>query len=282
MTVRLLCSDQLAPYRAELVALERKRSYPLDRRTRFRIDHGVDYSRFARALGAPRFVLAFDRAQRVTGVAAAVRRDGWWYLCDLKTDPQAGNRRVLVQLLRGLWRATDGLAPGAYFVAMDDPAQGKGRSGIARLLSGRGQSPRFEVAGRQRIYLLANPLPASHRCWASFSGSRRLYPGGQVEIRSLSGVKDLLLLPTDRALALAHLSVQATSPEAHLAGILAGMRIAADAGATHLCWALDRQFTATERLLADRGWSTSAGATTYYHAPAGVRWPGLKIRSDQI
>ncbi len=167
---------------------------------------------------------------------------------------------------------------------MNDPQQTTGRAGIARLLAGRGQGPSFRAVARQRIYLMRNPEPIRGSAnWNDFTSAPRADADEMVTVSSLADVKDLVLLPDQRRLPLAHLSVRpGVRPEHYLIGLRRGMQIAAEAGASHVCWALDADCRETVGLLASRGWTTGVGSTTYHHSPGGAGWPGLPIRSDEI
>ncbi len=122
ITLRLVDADGLAPWAAQLAALEAAVTYPIgDGADRFFIDHGARYHPFFSGLGDPRFLLALD-GDRVVGAMCGVFRDALdgdrrrptAYLCDLKVAPSHRGtglaRRMALEALRraatdrSLWR----------------------------------------------------------------------------------------------------------------------------------------------------------------------------------
>ncbi len=97
--------EGLAPYVAQLQALERDISYPLDA-DRFVLSHGGAYHPFFAALGEAHFLVALEGDQ-VVGCVVGVRKPVSTprgevmsvYLADLKVHPEWRGRRVPARLL---------------------------------------------------------------------------------------------------------------------------------------------------------------------------------------
>lgn len=114
VTLTVVDAAGLAPYAAELAALEASITYPVDDgRDRFAIDHGSAYHPFFSALGDARFLVALDGG-RVVGSVAGVFRDAYEpgghrpgvYLCDFKIAPShRGTGLGRRMAAHALWRA---------------------------------------------------------------------------------------------------------------------------------------------------------------------------------
>jgi hypothetical protein len=121
---------------------ESRFTYPLGEGTTFRISHGEDYSRFYRAMGDSRVVVALRDGEVLGTLGGAVRRlrspDGGsvdaLYVGDLKVIPGLEAGIVLVRLAAALTAWATPRVTAAFGVAMDGtrktPPRYTGRFGI--------------------------------------------------------------------------------------------------------------------------------------------------------
>lgn len=195
-----LRGDERRSYEAAVVALEAEASYPLGEDT-FSIDHGVDYFAFFDRLGEEERWVVLDQgtgdAQQAIATVSGVLRtleDGLaWYVCDLKVRPAHRGQHLPIGLgLRsipgGLLRCRRG-----YGISMnpsDEENPMRRRVGHLALI-------KAGVLGALQLWSLDaaaakvhTPLIEAHR--------------GPLAWLSLTGVKDILLQSTGKAMPLLH------------------------------------------------------------------------------
>lgn len=142
MTVRVLDSEPTVSLSELLGAFERQFEYPLGADNQFHISHGMDYTRFFRAIGDPACFLA-ERDGTVEGVIGAAIRDlilpdgsvrRVAYFCDLKLSANARSGRSLLHLMTAARSWAEGRCGAAISVVMDGtektPTRYTGRVGI--------------------------------------------------------------------------------------------------------------------------------------------------------
>lgn len=142
MIVHLLREAPPPSLAAALDAFERQFRYPLGPGRSFRIEHGLDYPRFFRAMGDG-VCFVTEQESRVTGVIGVVLRrlscpDGAektvLYIGDLKLDPAARGGRTLLRLAEAVRAWVGTRVDAAYGVVMDRtstlPPEYSGRLGI--------------------------------------------------------------------------------------------------------------------------------------------------------
>lgn len=183
-------------------ALEAHAVYPLGA-DRFRLDHGPDYFAFFRRLGALRtYVAVIDG--RVACVASGVLRrvrqaDGRitraWYLCDLKVDPEFRGRHLPARLFGRAFLFNYLRCPRAFAVTMN---RGGGHPNeVVRILERFPWVP-LRLVGELVFYVWSESelldvvplLDADIGTW---------------RLRSLSGIKDLILESTGQSWCLYHI-----------------------------------------------------------------------------
>jgi hypothetical protein len=170
-------SARPAPELARALAdFERRFTYPLGPGRSFRIDHGEDYPRFFRAIGAAVCFVAERQGRLLGSLAVALRQlalpDGTErpvaYLADLKIDPEARGGFTLLRLARAAEEVARP-AGAAVSVVMEGtratPTDYTGRLGI----------PTFDVLGRVAVLRLGTAGATAEEGPGSEEGSRETY-----------------------------------------------------------------------------------------------------------
>lgn len=264
----------LAPYAAQLRALERDITYPLsDGAERFWIDHGPDYHPFFSQLGDAHFLLALDGDRVVgtlSGVLRAARANGvpveTAYLCDFKiARGHRGGRVARTMALTALglaatqrrfqrWRY-------AYGAAM------RGATGDV-MRSARGLHPGrlFAPTATLRLFFarpeaLASLDPAGCPLTPATLGldlSPDVATAHPLGLVSTAGRKDLRLVSSGEPWPLVHLGLGPNAWAGRWSDYLrrAGAAAQREQPGALACFALD------ERLTAHLDWATAAGLSS--------------------
>jgi hypothetical protein len=200
MNVHVLHAPPTSELAESLRRFELSFDYPLGTATRFRIDHGEDYSRFFRSMGCASIYVAEVRGEIVGTLACVVRellnpegiRTPTPYLCDLKAVRGGGAGRVLHRLADAALTGHSKNHHAAFAIVMNgtarNPAQYSGRLGI----------PRFDPLSTVHVLRLTTipaPTPPSSRpfqcdaesviqCLARLSHGRFAIPAACPEIRA--------------------------------------------------------------------------------------------------
>lgn len=301
MNIHALDGQPAPAMAAALAALEARFRYPLGPERSFRIDHGADPTRFARAIGPAR-VFAAERHGTVIGcLAVSIRRlhaPGGQrtaaYFGDLKVAPEARGLMVLPSLLRAASAWAHAHADCAYAVVMDGtpvtPDRYTGRLGIPamaacaaltvlRVPAGGRSDPAWHSGAAacqaRRRELLAGRLAGERGCAAATRSAMApvalLAPDGSacgiVEDTRLA--KRLVI--GDSELVSAHLGCAAWRDSCALAALLRqAAAVAATAGLPAVFAALPVDESAPAQLGPN---VTVAPATVYGHGlPPGLPW----------
>ena len=188
---------------AALAAIERDVDYPLGT-DRFRIDHGADYFAFFRRLGPVRYAVATTDTAPAAVLVGALRTlhvgdepRRAWYLGDLKAAADARAPGVARALVRAFVTGAEPAARAGFGVSMDPPT---GRNPLVRLA--RSALPGVRVGARLGLWSLdtaafarVRPVLEQHR--------------GPLTLRSLRGIKDIVLRSTGRPMPLWHVEHRA-------------------------------------------------------------------------
>ena len=157
MKLHALCNPPQEQLSVALAAFEGRFTYPLGPSTTFSISHGGDYSRFFRAMGPCRVVVA-ERNNEVLGTMAGAVRSLQFlgetnppalYIGDLKVLPGNGAGRTLLRLATNLRAWSQPQVNAAYCVVMD------GTSRTPLKYTGRCDIPAFEEIGKIAVLRLA-------------------------------------------------------------------------------------------------------------------------------
>lgn len=282
LELRLVTAAELAPYVADLRALEADITYPLaDGAEQFRIDHGAEYTPFFAQLGEAYFVLALARGKAVgaaAGVLRRARRRGQYvntvYICDLKVAPAYRGRglaRDMFVFALGLlrqsrfqkWRL-------AYGAAMRGA-----RGDVMRSARGLHPARLGHALARLHIYFqpparLATlrthraPQLAPHLLNEGLNLSPELTPNlAPEDFVSTAGRKELRLVSTGEPWPLWHLpqSPAVASPSWPEYLQRCGAALHARPGLT--CFALDERLAELAHFLAAQGITPGATCTVY-------------------
>jgi hypothetical protein len=199
--IRITKRDRAA-FQARLAALEKLATYPLGADT-FQLDHGPDYFAFFDRLGDVLYLAVLDGDALAAVGCGMLRRvplrhgerpTRTWYAADLKVHPHhRGERLPLKMVARNfLWNYLR--CPRLYGITMNPDGGGENR--IVRL------------AARWR-WTPVGPGPLLNIWSFDRDAMRRVLPiierhRGPVRLRSLEGVKDLVLGSTGGRLPLLH------------------------------------------------------------------------------
>lgn len=186
---------------AGVAALEHRATYPLGDDF-FKIDHGEDYFAFFNRLGTAEYYAWLEKGE-VVAVACAVLRKirispskmlRTWYLCDLKVHPNFRRHGIPLRMLRrGFFPAYLRCSRG-YAISMNAPGATENR--VARLLSHFRWAPLRASMTLQIWHLDSNQMLRAKTVIEKYRGP--------ISFLSLRGVKDIVLLSTNEALALRH------------------------------------------------------------------------------
>jgi len=181
---------------------EHRFSYPLGATQRFHVLHGADYSRFFRAIGKARCLVAEDGGEIVGSLAAVIRRiwlpDGTdaevGYIGDLRVAPEARSGWTLLRLAEEAAGWVRLSAKTCFGVVMDGtaatPDRYTGRAGvpafdaIARVLIAR--IPTSSAFGSAGTRVARVESQAASRCFRDLSAGRYATPCANPAERSLS------------------------------------------------------------------------------------------------
>lgn len=196
-------TQKLRPtYQKGVAALEAIATYPLGSDF-FKIDHGADYFAFFDRLGRLEYRAAVAGDDVVAVGAGILRRVPFrqggplartWYLCDLKVHPLHRGSRIPLKMLGSafLWNYLK--CPRGYAITMN-PGDGSPNRVVRLLKNFRWAPVRFAV--NLEIFSLdhaqmtqAAPLVEKHR--------------GPLKFLALSGIKDIVLQSTGKAMPLTH------------------------------------------------------------------------------
>lgn len=163
MTVHCFRSAPPANLQSALSQFEDQFDYPLGENDRFRIDHSQDYTRFFRAMGEAA-IFVYEDQGRVKGVLSCSRRrihgpkqqsTEAIYLCDLKVQDSPSKGRILLRLLKAVYKEFGDQLSHGYAVVMDGtavvPSQYTGRLGL----------PAFEKIAEVGVYNITVPPTSS-------------------------------------------------------------------------------------------------------------------------
>ncbi len=191
-----------AAFQARLAALERLATYPLGDDT-FRLDHGPDYFAFFDRLGEVLYAAALEGETLAAVACGMLRRVPFrqgeaprrtWYLADLKVHPDYRGRRLPLRMLGRYFPWNYLRCPRGYAISMDPAGGGPNR--IARLLGHWRWSP---IAAVATLLIWSLDAAAAERAAPIVVRHR-----GPLSVRSLEGVKDLILGSTGRRMPLLH------------------------------------------------------------------------------
>ena len=249
---KVLHPEQLAPYVAELRALEQGIQYPIDNGAdAFFIDHGPLYHPFFSGMGKARFVLFFDEG-RVTGSIAGVWKEVGLgtksymglYAADLKIHPQYRGQNLVPRLLWRLffrWTYTADFQGWdcVYFAAMQGEKGGVPKSFRSKMHLGKITKPVAEFF----VYFVAPEqlkgsatAPPKH----PFETCLRLSASQEELLHSTNGRKDFVLQSTRAPWNIIHLGAIGSDPEAFAQRLAnAGATLRADNPNALLCFAVD-------------------------------------------
>ncbi|MBL8957165.1 MAG: GNAT family N-acetyltransferase [Myxococcaceae bacterium] len=279
MSVRLVHvrPHELAPYRAQLLELERDISYPIDQgRDRFVISHGDAYHPFFSAMGDAHFLLALDE-DRLVGCLAGVRKPivtphgavPAAYCADLKLHRDYRGRGIVARL----WAKALTLSLGrwselhwrfAFGAAMRDAKGDVMRAArglnVMRLASAFARLDLYFVAPERLAALDPTGAPPTPT-----SPGVNLSPTATGEVVSTAGKKDFVLQSTGRPWPLVHLAQGPSGWGASHAAYLqrAGARLASERASGPVCFGLDPRLGAERAFLASRGLQPGALCTVY-------------------
>ncbi|MGH8678906.1 MAG: GNAT family N-acetyltransferase [Burkholderiales bacterium] len=181
---------------------EHRFSYPLGATQRFHVLHGADYSRFFRAMGEARCLVAEEGGDIVGSLAAVIRHiwlpDGTGldvgYIGDLRVAPEARSGWTLIKLAGEAASWVSRSAKACFGVVMD------GTPGTPDRYTGRAGIPTFDAIAKVSIAR----IPTSHasgnadaavtevearvasRCFRDLSAGRYATPCANPAERSLS------------------------------------------------------------------------------------------------
>lgn len=203
-TVHTLAGPPTPDLARALEIFEGQFSYPLGPDRTFRVSHGIDYTRFYRAMGPEARVFVAERDGRVMGTAAAALRplqtpDGREqhsaYVGDLKILPaEQGGRTILrlgIAFLKEAKKHSHG--EGAFAVVMDGTAK------TPSVYSGRLGFPNFRDIGHisvlripssqtcpVRAEHIARPVPraAAEECYRQWTRGHYAVRAGHATLRS--------------------------------------------------------------------------------------------------
>ena len=254
-----------AEFGEKVRALESAAVYPLGN-DRFRLDHGADYFAFFRRLGSVR-AYALEIEGRVACVASGVLRrmrqvDGRtlhaWYLCDLKVAPEFRGRHLPARLFGRVLLPNYLRCPRGFAVTMN-PGDGSPNR-VVGILQRFPWAPLREV-GQLAFYVW------SERELADIAELLNVELGAW-RLRSLSGIKDLILESTRQPWRLFHIE----GPQCidAVGGTIVSQPVG---GAAHmLC--VPRDGLLAKRLNAG-GYQSSATATIVAHRMNSAVWESL-------
>ncbi|HYH41614.1 MAG TPA: hypothetical protein VD867_06500 [Burkholderiales bacterium] len=246
-------------------ALEAAADYPLGN-DRFRLDHGAEYFAFFRGLGRLRsYALEIDG--RIACVASSVlrrirRSDGRvsnaWYLCDLKVAPEYRGRKLPARLFSRVFLPNYLRCARGFAVSMNP-----------------GDRSRNRVVGILQRFPWVPLRPVGELVFYSWSRAEIADMAplldnelGEWRLRSLSGVKDLVLASTGLPWTLYH--VEGERCLGHDNGAIAAHPVD---GASHmLC--VPRTGVLAQKLDA-AGCRAAATATIIAHRMKGADWGTL-------
>lgn len=173
--------------------------YPLGQDT-FRIDHGINYFAFVQRLGEVFYFVIHEATttETIVGTGCAILRayngTNFWYLCDLKIDPQHRGQNLTLQLFIRMFLPLISKSSKGYLISMDPSSKQ-----IIKIFD--------KIDSVVNLGIVPNPVLFIYSVTKSQMTQLEPYfkiAFGQISYLSLIGIKDLILSSTQEKLNLYH------------------------------------------------------------------------------
>lgn len=202
MRIVRIAPRERAAFQARLAALEQLAAYPLGQDS-FRLDHGPDYFAFFDRLGDVLYAAALQGEQLAAVGCGMLRRVPFrageaprraWYIADLKVHPDHRGGRIPLRVFGRFFPWHYPRCPRGYGISMN-PGDGR-ENKVVRLFGHWRWSP---VSVPAQLLLWSLDQDAARRALPIIERHR-----GPVSLRSLAGIKDLVLGSTGQPMKLLH------------------------------------------------------------------------------